>query len=306
MSLQPQIDDLLELRHQARTLGLASHHLVNSTFSGLYASVFRGSGMDFEEVREYREGDDIRNMDWKITARTDDPHLKVFREERERNVVLCVDKSPHMNFGTRGTFKSIQAARAVALIGWAANRQNDRVGGLSFGNIATGVEYFRPSRGRRALWRLLQALTDQDSQASPEDQDCLLGALQRADRGTTTGSLIFVIADFNRDIRSLEYQLGSMRQRHSLVLLPVDDAADREIPAMGSVTFTGANGELLEVNTDDPRGQQVYRETWEQRRDDLKGLCQRLSITLIPMRTDEEIHLTLIRGLQVRARSMVR
>ncbi len=104
--MQPRLDELMELRHQAHTLGLASHHLVNTTFSGLYASVFRGQGLNFEEVREYREGDDIRNMDWKVTARTNKPHLKVYREERERSVVLCVDHGPHMFFGTRGTFKS--------------------------------------------------------------------------------------------------------------------------------------------------------------------------------------------------------
>ncbi|WP_240992094.1 DUF58 domain-containing protein [endosymbiont of Riftia pachyptila] len=134
MSLYPQLNDLLELRHQAHTLGLASHHRVNSSFSGLYASVFRGTGLDFEEVREYREGDDIRNMEWNVTARTNTPHLKVFREERERSVVLCIDKGPHMSFGTRGTFKSVQAARAAALLGWAAARLNDRVGGMLFGD----------------------------------------------------------------------------------------------------------------------------------------------------------------------------
>ncbi len=104
MSLHPQLDDLLELRHQARALGIASHHLVNSTFTGLYASVFRGTGLDFDEVREYQEGDDIRNMDWLVTARTDTPHLKIFREERQRSVLLCIDTGPHMSFGTRGTF----------------------------------------------------------------------------------------------------------------------------------------------------------------------------------------------------------
>ena len=112
--MHPRLGVLLELRHQAPSLGLASPHLVNTTFSGLYASVFRGQGLNFEEVREYREGDDIRNMDWKVTARTNEPHLKVYREERERNVLLCVDHGPHMFFGTRGTFKSVQAARAAA------------------------------------------------------------------------------------------------------------------------------------------------------------------------------------------------
>jgi hypothetical protein len=144
VSLYPRLDDLLELRHQAHTLGVPSHHLVNSTFAGLYASVFRGAGVNFEEVREYREGDDIRYMDWKVTARTNEPHLKVFREERERSVVLCVDRGPHMVFGTRGTFKSVQAARAAALIGWAASRLNDRVGGMAFGDPEAGLQALPP------------------------------------------------------------------------------------------------------------------------------------------------------------------
>ena len=120
MSLRPHLDDLFELRHRAHAIGLASRHRVGSPLSGLYASVFRGQGMDYEETREYREGDEIRNMDWRVTARTGVPHLKVFREERERSVVLCVDAGPHMHFGTRGTFKCVQAARAAALLVWAA------------------------------------------------------------------------------------------------------------------------------------------------------------------------------------------
>ena len=149
MILYPRLDDLLELRHQAHTLGVAAHHLVNSTFTGLYASVFRGTGLDFDEVREYREGDDIRNMDWLVTARTNVPHLKVFREERQRSVILCVDTGPHMSFGTHGTFKSIQAARAAALIGWAASKQHDRVGGVLFGKPGASMQYFRATPGRR-------------------------------------------------------------------------------------------------------------------------------------------------------------
>ena len=175
-----RLDDLLELRHQAHTLGLSSHHLVNSSFSGLYASVFRGQGLNFEEVREYREGDDIRNMDWKVTARTGDPHLKVFREERERSVMLCVDMGAHMAFGTRNTFKSVQAARAAALIGWAANGLHDRVGGILFRGDNEDTDYFRPTKDRRALWRLLKALTapvDNTAESAPE---LLAGILQQA------------------------------------------------------------------------------------------------------------------------------
>lgn len=302
MSLYPRLDDLLELRHQAHTLGLPSRHLVNSTFAGLYASVFRGAGVNFEEVREYREGDDIRYMDWKVTARTNKPHMKIFREERERSVVLCVDKGPHMGFGTRGTFKSVQAARAAALIGWAASRLNDRVGGLVFGDPKAGLQHFRPSRGRRALWQLLRTLTEAGTEQH-RSIDCLGGALKRATTGIPTGSLVFVIADLNRDVMGLEQILGDLIQRNSVALIPVDDPADWEIPSMGVATFTGTDGTLIEIDTDDPQAQRQYRQAWQDRRELLQAMAHRLHIILLPVRTDEEIHLTLIHALDQRSRS---
>jgi uncharacterized protein (DUF58 family) len=302
MSLYPRLDDLLELRHQAHTLGVPSHHLVNSSFAGLYASVFRGAGINFEEVREYREGDDIRHMDWKVTARINEPHLKVFREERERSVVLCIDRGPHMGFGTRGTFKCVQAARAAALIGWAASRLNDRVGGMAFGDPQAGLQHFRPARGRRALWQLLRTLT-QPAAAQHASVDCLAGALRRATRGLPTGSLVFVIADLNREVRDLEGVLGNLVQRNAVVLLPVDDPADWEIPAMGSVTFSATDGTLVEIDTDDSAAQQAYADAWHRRRETLRAITTRLNIILMPIRTDREIHLSLIHSLEQRARS---
>ncbi|MCU7845460.1 MAG: DUF58 domain-containing protein [Candidatus Thiodiazotropha sp. (ex Monitilora ramsayi)] len=296
MSLFPHIDDLLELRHQAHTLGLASHHLVNSSFSGLYASVFRGTGLDFEEVREYREGDDIRNMEWNVTARTNVPHLKIFREERERSVVLCVDRGPHMSFGTQGTFKSVQAAKAAALLGWAASRLHDRVGGMLFGDTEQGMQYFRPTKDRRALWRLLHALTQEGNTRQPS-VDCLSEALQRADRGTATGALIFVIADMNREILGLEQTLGRLCQHHTLVLVPVDDPADQTLPEMGRVTFVGPDGEAMEIDTDNRQARESYTLAWRERRKLLTGLSSRLGIPLMPVSTNEEIHMALTHGL---------
>jgi len=304
MALHPRLDDLLELRHQSHTLGLASHHLVNSSFSGLYASVFRGTGLDFEEVREYQEGDDVRNMEWKVTARTNSPHLKVFREERERSVVLCVDQGPHMNFGTRGTFKSIQAARAAALLGWAANGLGDRVGGLLFGDATSGPRHFRPTKDRRALWRLLQALS-RPGEGGESSKDPLLGALQRAEKGTATGSLIFVIADLNRDSVRLETTLGRLCQRHTVAIIPVDDLADSELPDIGQALFTDPEGNLVEVDTADSKGQKLYRETWEHHRMALTGIANRLGMPLIPVRTDQDVHASLMRGIRYSGRTRI-
>lgn len=300
--MHPRLDELLELRHQAHTLGLASHHLVNTTFSGLYASVFRGQGLNFEEVREYREGDDIRNMDWKVTARTNEPHLKVYREERERSVVLCVDHGPHMFFGTRGTFKSVQAARAAALLGWAANSVNDRVGGMLFGDADTGLVHFQPTKDRRAVWRLLKEMANPVRRAQ-HGINCIDLVLKRAGRGSDTGSLIFVIGDFNRDLQGLDKTLGQVCQKHSVVLIPVDDPADRKIPSVGRALFRDAEGHMVEIDTDDEEGQRAFTERWEARRANLIMLANRLGVAVIPVQTSDDVHHSLMSGLALRARS---
>ena len=302
MSLQPRLDELLELRHQAHTLGMASRHLVNSSFSGLYASVFRGQGLNFEEVREYREGDDIRNMDWKVTARTGEAHLKIFREERERSVMLCVDKGPHMEFGTRNTFKSLQAARAAALLGWAANGLHDRVGGLLFGNEKLEDRHFRPTKDRRALWRLLKAITGTTTENAASKPEHMADALSQATHGVGTGGLVFVIADFNGALHGLEKPLSLLIQHHSVVLVPVDDPADKELPDMGQTVFRGTDGELLTVDTGNSQARKEYRQAWNRRREALNSLANSMGIAVIPVSTDEDVHLSLMRGLERRSR----
>ncbi|MCG8429349.1 MAG: DUF58 domain-containing protein, partial [Chromatiales bacterium] len=274
------------------------------SFTGLYASIFRGTGLDFQEVRDYREGDDIRNMEWKVTARTNVPHLKIFQEERERSVVLCVDQGPHMTFGTRGTFKSIQAARAAALLGWAANSLHDRVGGLLFGNADSGPRHFRPTKDRRALWRILKALT-QNATEPCSNQDPLLEALQRADKGTDTGSLIFIIADLNRESTEMQTALGRLRQRHTPVLIAIDDPADKTLPDIGRVLFTDASGNLVEVDTSDAIGAEQYHQEWHNRRNNLLNLCNRLGIPFIPIGTDGDVHASLMSGMHQSARQRV-
>jgi uncharacterized protein (DUF58 family) len=187
-------------------------------------------------------------------------------------------------------------------MGWGASRLNDRVGGMAFGDMRAGLQHFRPSRGRRALWQLLRTLTEPGT-TQDASVDCLGGALQRATRGLPTGSLVFVIADLNREAIDLERILGTLIQRNSVALIPVDDPADWEIPSMGVTTFTGTDGALVEIDTDDPQARLTYRETWEERREMLQAMAHRLNIILLPVRTDEEIHLTLIHNLEQRARS---
>ncbi len=304
MSLRPQLTDLLELRHQARTVGMASHHLVNSALCGLYASVFRGHGMDFEEVREYQEGDEIRNMDWRVTARTGVPHLKVFREERERSVFLCVEIGDRMAFGTRGTFKSVQAARVAALLGWSANNNQDRVGALLYGDPVMGVQSFRPTRARRSLWQMLRVLTE-PVHLGRHRTDPFSDVLAILNRSVPTGALVFLIADLNRDPTEWERPLGQLRQRREVVLLPIDDPADRDIPPMGRVLFGTPDGRRLEVDTDSAEGRALYRARWEQARAHWVAVATRLGIAVIPIATEDNVRDALQSGLRLRAQHMV-
>jgi uncharacterized protein (DUF58 family) len=207
-----------------------------------------------------------------------------------------------MNFGTRKTFKSVQAARAAALLGWAANSLHDRVGGLLFGGDGSDNAYFRPTKDRRALWRLLSAMTTDRGEHGMSEPGLLADILRQAARGIGTGGLVFVIADFNRHHDGLMKGLAQLRQRHAVVLVPIDDPADRDIPDMGDVMFRGPDGDLLTVNTGDQAGREAYRLAWEQRRKKLFQLANATGCAMIPVDTTADVHAALMQGLERRLR----
>lgn len=290
--LTPSLTELLELRHQAYHLRFFSSRKPQALLSGLYASVFRGQGMDFDEVREYRYGDEVRNIDWRVTARMGKPYLKVYLEERERQVAFCLDIGAHMQFGTRQTFKSVQAARVAALLGWSAQAHGDRVSGLLFGQGAP--QFFQ---ARRAFWRLLRALTRPPSHATVSEMT-VAKALTLLDRSTTTGALIFVIADFHQvTIAELQTALGRLRQRHEVVLIGIDDPADYDLPAVGLIKFLAPNGQQITINTDDRQGRKAYRQHWLQHQHALQKLAQSLYVDFFSVSTQADAYQSLMRGL---------
>src|ERR1700744_1672482 len=178
--LDPDFNELIQLGQKASRLRIVSTRQSMAASFGDYSSPFRGQGLEFHEVREYRFGDDIRNIDWRVTARTDKPYVKVFTEERERTVILCIDANAAMRFGTRGTFKSVQAARAASLLGWQANVAKDRVGCVVFGDVPGGIKYFTPTRSRQALWQTLKLLsrTTAGENKAPVPQETVLKYLE--------------------------------------------------------------------------------------------------------------------------------
>jgi len=293
-----QLDELLELRHQAQGLGLISSKRMQTPLSGLYASVFRGQGMEFDEIREYRHGDEIRHIDWRVTARLRKPYLKIYREERERNVILCIDTSAYMQFGTRHTFKSVQAARVAALLGWSAHEHRDRVGGLLFGQ--TAPRFFRPNRSQRSFWQLLQQLTVVSEPA--DNSNALADAISLLNHHIIGHTLLFIVADFSQfSIEILRKTFTLLHQRHEIVLIAIDDPADYHLPAMGLIRFTAPDGKQITINTDNVQGRQTYQHYWLQHRQQLEDLTKRLAIDLLHISTQDDVYQSLLTGLRQRA-----
>jgi uncharacterized protein (DUF58 family) len=295
--LYPDFRELIGMGSKPNRLELASKRPTLSAASGNYASSFRGQGLTFHEVREYRPGDDIRNIDWRVTARMNKPHMKVFTEDRERTVMLCIDGNAAMRFGTRKTFKSIQAARAAALIGRLANGSHDRVGCVLFGDVPEGLQFFRPARSRRALWQALKMLS-RPKTGDHKETVLLETALQRLNNIAPNGSLIFIISDFYPITESLEKTLSNLGQRADIVLVRIDDPADGLIPPIGSVLFSDENGQAAAIDTDNRAGQEAYAKQWQTIRTRLENICARCGLNILSLNTNSDLHDCLVPALR--------
>jgi uncharacterized protein (DUF58 family) len=294
--LYPDFNELIQLGQKASRLQILSGRSSMTAGSGEYASPFRGQGLAFHEVREYRFGDDIRSIDWRVTARTDKPHVKVFTEERERTVILCVDANAAMRFGTRGTFKSVQTARAAALLGWHANGSNDRVGCLVFGDVPDGLQFFAPARSRKSLWLTLKLLS-QATQGVHQTMVPPEAALKYLERVAPTGSLLLVIGDFQPATEMLEKRIGNLRRTCDVVLIAVNDPADREMPAMETVVFEDDAGNKLALDTNSRAGRDAYAQQWRENRQRLEDMAVRRRVGIVDLHTDKDVYADLLLGL---------
>lgn len=294
--LYPEFNELVALKAKASHLSFRSDRAVTSAITGDYRSPFRSQGLEFEEVREYAHGDDIRNIDWRVTARTNSPHTKVFKEERERSVMLCVDMNASMRFGTKNTFKSVQAARIAALLGWKANTNNDRFGACLFGDVKDGMQFIAFKRSRASLWAVFKQLSDTNvkkhQQRVPLDD-----VLAHINKAAPTGALIYIISDFSTFSDNLEKQLSKLRRRCDVVLIAVDDLADQYIPSVGTVLFSDHEDKLY-VNTDSKSGRDFYAKQWADTREKLQEIALKLRIGVISISTDGDYHKDLVFGLK--------
>jgi hypothetical protein len=205
--------ELIALRPRCHALRLPMRQAAASALAGAYRSRFRGRGVDFLESRNYQPGDDIRNMDWRVTARTSRPHTKVFQEERERPVLVVIDAGPSLYFGTRQRLKSVAAGQFAAAVAWSAVRRGDRIGGF----------FFAPGRHGLVDWLEPRA-------AETADPEPLSAALERVRHAVRPGSLVIVVSDFFTLDGDCNRHLSRLRQHNDVIGCQVVDAAEYQLP----------------------------------------------------------------------------
>lgn len=295
--LYPDFNDLIAFKDRKSDLKHTSYRSVKSTVPGNHHSPFRGQGLEFDSVREYVPGDDIRCIDWRVTARTGFPHLKIFKEDRERHIALCVDMNATMRFGTKNTFKSVQAARTAALLGWQAIACQDRVSACLFGDVSDGIHYFAPKRTHKSFCALLKTFTE-----APLEQHSisLENVLQHVSQAVHTGSLIYLISDFMSISKNFqnEASISRLSKRCDIVFISINDQADKMLYPMGMMGFCSNNKEKIYVDTKSSGGREAYALQWKENRERLNEITSRLKIPLIELTTESDIHRDLFLGLK--------
>jgi uncharacterized protein (DUF58 family) len=283
-----------EILRQVKLLELRTRGLVNSLFTGEYRSVFKGQGMEFSEVREYQPGDEVRSIDWNVTARMRKPYVKRYIEERELTVMLCVDLSGSERFGTRRRFKSELASELAAVLAMSAIRNNDRVGAVLF---TDRIEHVVPPRkGRRHALRLMRDLLAFEPVGSGTD---ITGALDYTGKMLVHKSILFVVSDFQEE--DLEQPLKLLAQRHDVVAVTVEDPSEHELPNLGLARFIDPeSGQTIDVDTSDPEVRANFAATVAEELTARRRLLRRLAIDEIPLRTDGGVVDPLIKFFRAR------
>ena len=279
---------LIRLAGPARAIALDVLR-VNSLQTGAYVSRFRGRGMEFDESRPYQPGDDPRSIDWRVTARSTTAYTKLFREERERPVLVAVDLRSNMHFATRGCFKSVNASRAAALLAWAAHHRGDRLGGLIFGD--TTHRELKPRLGRRSALRFVHELAEhrdwQQRDTTVDSGDAFTQAMSALRRVARPGSLVVVISDFKGFTRQAQSYLSSVARHSEVLAVFINDPIERELPPPGRYRLVSADDELA-IDTYAAPARRDYEHAFEEKLHELERFCQTYHVHLMPMSTDDD------------------
>ena len=288
-ALRPDLEYLVYLQAPASTLRLR-HGSRQALMVGSHLSRFQGRGVEFDEVRLYQPGDDVRSMDWRVTARTGKPHIKLFREERERPALLMVDLRPAMFFATRGALKAVVAAECASLLAWSVMHQGDRVGSLLFDAgehvMPSGI---RPIRGKRGVMRLLGSIINHEQWKSRPAGvgETFLATLQRAGHAARTGSLIAIISDGRGLDATCEAQLKQLLPHHNIVFVFIYDPFEAEMQNVGSLLASDGH-QIRQIDSTNSQIRQQHVEHFAERRGYLRELAKLSGFFLIECSTTDD------------------
>lgn len=290
------LEDLIALRFPAQGLRLARRKRALSALTGPNKSNFRGRGIDFEEVRNYQPGDDIRTIDWRVTARTGQAHTKLFREERERPVLVVTDQRSGMFFGSSHCFKSVLAAQLSSLLAWSALEAGDRIGGLVFND--SEHREIRPRRSRKTVLALLSEISAYNHALPPENvakENSFSTMLSNLRRIARPGSSLFVISDFHgASADNAREHLFQLAQHTEITAIACSDPIEAELPQAGQYAVTDGQ-QRSELHTGDRALRSSYREHFKQQRNELSRDLMRLGIPLLQATTPQS-PFTLLQG----------
>ena len=285
------LDELVRLQYQARGFSFKSRQPVHSLLTGRHASRLRGRGLDFEEIRAYVPGDDVRTIDWRVTARTGLPHTRVYTEERDRPALLVVDQRLAMFFGTRVNLKSVTAAQVAALAAWRVFSSGDRVGAVVFDD--QGFTDIRPHRSRRQVLRILDAVVARnralraDSDAAPGPA-MLNRALERARQMTPHDFVVAIVSDFDGADAETTRLVAELAQHNDVLAVLVHDPSTKELPSHGRLVVSG--GELqIQVDVGRPEEREKALALASDRIKPILAWTSALGVPVIPLSTAEDV-----------------
>ncbi len=271
--------DTREILKKVRRIEIRTRRIVDELISGEYHSSFKGQGMEFDEVREYQPGDDVRQIDWNVTARYGTPFIKKFAEERELTVIILMDSSGSKQFGTADYYKSELAAELTALLAFAAIKNNDKVGMISFSDRIE--KFIPPKKGRRNVLRLIREVLYTKPEGTGTD---IAGAIEYFNRVIKRRAVLFIISDFIGD--DFRKPLLVAKRKHDTIAINITDPRELEIPKAGLLLLKDSEtGETMWVDTASAGIQVRYAEAARRRQQNIADMFKHLNVDFVSLST---------------------
>ena len=285
-----------EIIRKIRRIQITSSRLVNESLAGEYHSVFKGRGMEFDEVREYQHGDDVRTIDWNVTSRAGHPFVKRYVEERELTVMLLIDASASGAFGSGSKMKSEIAAEISALLAFCAIKNNDRVGAILFTDCVE--KFIAPRRGSTHVLRVIREVLFH----KPERRGTRIQkALEHLNLVMHKHSVVFLISDLLD--QGFEQSLKAANRKHDIIIIQIFDSREKELPKAGILEMRDAEtGEIVCIDTSLPWVRNSYRENWNRNQDRLKKLFKSHRVDHIAIETNKAYDVPLVRFFEERSK----